>query len=81
MSAAAKDDGGRAAAAECIEVAARFLAAQPGAADRVLAAHRRAPDGRCTGCGSRRVRWPCSTAVIARRALGTTAPPPTAPPG
>jgi hypothetical protein len=49
----------------CIDAAARFLAAEPGAAERALENHRRSPDGRCAGCRTRPVDWPCSTASIA----------------
>lgn len=51
-----------------INTAARFLAGQPGAAERTVAKHRRAPDGRCTGCGPA-TRWPCTLATIANSAL------------
>jgi hypothetical protein len=59
---------------DCIDVAARFLAAEPGAVERAFEAHRRQSDGRCTGCRTRPVTWPCSTASIAlaARALGLT---------
>lgn len=55
---------------ECIDIAARFLAAQPGAVERALAKHRRGDDGRCTGCVSTLTWWPCATASIAMRAAG-----------
>jgi hypothetical protein len=58
-------------AADCIEVAARFLAAQPGTVQRTRAVHRRGEDGCCTTC--RPVRWPCVIAIIARVAAGGTA--------
>jgi len=50
---------------DCIDVAASFMAANPGAAQRVLGAHRRQDDGWCSGCICRPVRWPCSSARIA----------------
>ena len=55
-------------AASCIEVAARFLADQPGAVDRALRMHRRGPNGRCRGCGAAAPRWPCAVATSALRA-------------
>lgn len=57
--------------AECIDVAAAFLAAHPGAVQRALTANRRGPDGRCTSCPPP-VRWPCTMATIARQALDHT---------
>lgn len=52
----------------CVEVAARFLADQPGAVDRVLAEHRNASDGHCLGCRAKPVRWPCFIVTIAQAA-------------
>lgn len=54
-------------AVDCIDVAARFLAAQPGAVQRTLKEHRPRPDGRCRVCGPL-VQWPCVMATIARAA-------------
>ncbi|MGH3568935.1 MAG: hypothetical protein ACRDRH_23495 [Pseudonocardia sp.] len=56
--------------AQCIDVAAQFLAAQPGAVERALAKHRRGKDGRCTGCVHTQTRWPCAVASIGMRAAG-----------
>lgn len=52
-----------------VDAAVLFLSAQPGAADRALAAHRRRPDGHCTGCFHHAVRWPCCLAALALRAV------------
>ena len=57
-------------AANCIDAAAQFLAGQNGAVDRILAEHRRAPNGACTGCRTRPIAWPCSITIIARTARG-----------
>lgn len=52
-----------------IEPAAWFMAAQRGGSDRILAKHRRRPDGRCAECSVRAlVSWPCTLANIAHRA-------------
>jgi hypothetical protein len=53
---------------DCIAVAAIFMAAEPGAVQRVLTAHRKQPDGWYSGCICRPVRWPCPTAHIALQA-------------
>jgi hypothetical protein len=53
---------------DCIGVAAAFMAAEPGGAQRVLGVHRRQPDGWCSGCIYRPVRWPCPAAHIALHA-------------
>jgi hypothetical protein len=55
--------------AECIDAAARFLSAQPGAVRRTLATHRRRPDGYCSSCLPV-ARWPCTMASVARAAAG-----------
>ena len=60
---------GRRAAAGCIEAAALFLASEPAAVERALAVHRAGEDGRCVGCGSAGVRWPCAVVSGARRGL------------
>lgn len=52
----------------CIVEAARLVLSNAGAADRLLAAHRPRADGRCHGCGSTLVHWPCVMVAIARRA-------------
>ena len=51
--------------AGCIDAAARFLAAQPGAVERMLSIHRPRGDGRCSACRPL-VHWPCTMASIAR---------------
>jgi hypothetical protein len=51
-----------------IDVAIRFMAKQPGGAERVLAIHRRLPDGRCRGCLTTVTMWPCPVARFAIRA-------------
>lgn len=53
----------------CIDAAARYLASEPDAVRRALAAHRPNEDGNCAGCGSHPGRFPCATAASARRAL------------
>jgi hypothetical protein len=45
--------------------AVAFMASQPGGAERTLAAHRRRPDGYCSGCVSTLSKWPCTVAHIA----------------
>ncbi len=50
---------------DCIRVAAEFVAAQPGGADRTLARHHRRTDGTCAGCLGALTPWPCTVAVIA----------------
>jgi hypothetical protein len=54
--------------AGCIDAAARFLSAQPGAVERALITHRPRPDGRCRLCRPL-TRWPCTMASIARAAV------------
>ncbi len=51
--------------ADCIDVAAQLLAREPGAVARALSSHARSSNGRCGGCRTRPVPWPCSTAAIA----------------
>jgi hypothetical protein len=53
------------AARRSFAAAAAFVAAQPGGIERILAAHRRRPDGYCTGCVHTLSRWPCPVAGIA----------------
>jgi hypothetical protein len=50
------------------EAAVRFIADQPGGAERTLAQHHRLPDGTCAGCLTGPSSWPCTAAVIAQRA-------------
>ena len=52
-----------------IAEAARLVAGDSGAAQRMLTAHVAGPDGRCRGCGQRPVSWPCVLVAIARQAL------------
>jgi hypothetical protein len=59
---------------DCINVAAIFMAAEPGGVERVLKAHRRQRDGWCSGCICRPVRWPCPAAHIALRAAALQDP-------
>lgn len=52
-----------------VEMAARFVAEQPGGAGRIFERHEARGDGTCTGCGVYRpVQWPCLMIFIARRA-------------
>jgi hypothetical protein len=51
-----------------VDVAIQFMAQQQGGAERVLAIHRRLPDGRCRGCLTTASRWPCPVARLALRA-------------
>jgi hypothetical protein len=60
------------AAQRCFETAVAFMASQPGGADRILAAHRRRPDGYCTGCVHTLAHWPCTVARIALTAAERT---------
>ena len=55
-------------AERCITEAAKLVNNDPGAAERLLAAHGPGPDGRCTGCGRSMTRWPCVIVMIARAA-------------
>jgi hypothetical protein len=53
--------------------AVRFIAAQPGGADRLLARHQPDKHGRCRGCttpgtGTPDKRWPCSIFTLATNA-------------
>jgi len=52
----------------CIQVAAEFVAAQPGGITRILTAHQHRADGTCAGCLHRPTPWPCTTVTIAHRA-------------
>lgn len=52
-----------------IEAAAQLMATNPGAGERALELHARRPDGRCAGCTTRLIWWPCAIASIARRAV------------
>lgn len=63
----AREEADAADVPDCIETAVAFMAAQDGAVQRVLAVHRRRPDGRCTGCVYRLTWWPCTVAGIAIR--------------
>lgn len=73
------DGGPRSRRAEAaFTAAAELLAADPGAVQRALAAHHRAPNGRCAACGPVG-RWPCAVATIAHRAAGTAPPRPSGP--
>jgi hypothetical protein len=58
----------------CIDVAVTFVAAQPGGARRVLARHRRLPDGTCGGCVGTAAPWPCTAATVARLAARSAEP-------
>jgi hypothetical protein len=53
------------AAKRCFAAAVAFMASQPGGAERILATHRRRPDGYCTGCVHTLAHWPCTVARIA----------------
>jgi hypothetical protein len=55
-------------AAGDVEAAVQFMAQQIGGAERVLAIHRRLPDGRCRGCLTTVTTWPCPVAHLALRA-------------
>src|SRR3954466_12216667 len=52
-----------------VDLAARFLASQPGSAARALDRHRPRPDGRCPGCAVTLAHWPCFVAAAARAAV------------
>jgi hypothetical protein len=51
-----------------VDAAVQFMAQQDGGAERVLAIHRRLPDGRCRGCLTTVTTWPCPVAHLALRA-------------
>jgi hypothetical protein len=53
----------------CIREAARLVGDNAGEAERLLGIHRERPDGRCAGCGSHLVHWPCVMVAIAEEAL------------
>jgi hypothetical protein len=55
-------------AQNCITEAAKLVSSDPGAAERLLAAHAPGPDGRCKGCGRSMNRWPCVIVMVARAA-------------
>lgn len=57
-----------ATASDCITEAARLVLSNLGEPERLLAAHHPRKDGRCHGCGSALVAWPCVMVAIARRA-------------
>jgi hypothetical protein len=59
------DDDPMAKARGSFAAAVAFVAAQPGGIERILAAHRRRPDGYCTGCVHTLSHWPCPVAGIA----------------
>jgi hypothetical protein len=65
----------------CIVEAATLVAANTGAAERLLAAHHPKPDGRCHGCGSHLIHWPCVLVAIAHQAQALRAHGPTGPSG
>lgn len=50
---------------DVIQTAVWFVATQAGGPARILAAHRRLPDGICAGCVTTPTRWPCTAAAIA----------------
>lgn len=52
----------------CFTEAARLLVSNAGAAERLLTAHRPAPNGGCVGCGHSQARWPCALVAIGRQA-------------
>lgn len=52
-----------------VDAAIRFVASQPGGADRILLEHGRRDDDTCAGCLTSPVAWPCVVGVIALRAL------------
>ncbi len=54
--------------AECIDQAARLVARNPGAAQRLLVAHRPDRLGRCSGCGQHPPQWPCALVAVGVRA-------------
>jgi hypothetical protein len=53
------------AAQRSFAAAVAFIASQPGGAERILAAHRRRPDGYCSGCVHTLSHWPCTVTRIA----------------
>lgn len=53
-----------------VEMAIRFVAAQPGGAGKILSAHCRRPNGLCAGCAATPTRWPCPVGRIATDAIG-----------
>lgn len=54
-----------------VDAAIQFMAQQDGGAERVLAIHRRLPDGRCRGCLTSVTAWPCPIAQLAMQAQET----------
>ena len=53
----------------CIREAARLVGGNAGEAERLLRVHHERPDGRCSGCGSHLIHWPCVMVAIAEEAL------------
>ena len=62
-------DGEAARRTTCIREAAQLVRGNVGEAERLLGAHRERPDGRCAGCGSHLIHWPCVMVAIAQEAL------------
>jgi hypothetical protein len=67
------DYTGAGRAARSLDEAVRFIAAQPGGPDRILAEHRPDTRGLCCGCtrpgtGIPHVPWPCCVAKLAQAA-------------
>ncbi|MBC8090490.1 MAG: hypothetical protein H7Y15_00785 [Pseudonocardia sp.] len=60
--------GRQASVSECSDQAARLVARNPGAAQRLLAAHPPDRRGRCSGCGHKPPQWPCALVAVAERA-------------
>jgi hypothetical protein len=58
-----------------VDAAVRFVAMQPGGADRILLEHERRSDGTCAGCLTSPVAWPCVVGIIATKALELEASP------
>ena len=56
------------ARSNCITEAARLVVCNEGEAERLLTVHLRREDGRCGGCGSHLIHWPCVMVAIARQA-------------
>jgi hypothetical protein len=55
-----------------ITVAVAFVAGQNDGPGKILRLHARGPDGYCSTCRVRPVRWPCPVAAIALLALNMT---------
>lgn len=67
-------DGEAARRTTCIREAAQLIGGNVGEAERLLDVHQERPDGRCAGCTSHLIHWPCVMVAIAEEALALRHP-------